>query len=306
MAKCAVTVLLIGIPGAGKSYFASRLAQHFSAGQVISFDAYVDEECDWNENTFKQYRELALHDINQIFTEKNRSKDFDTVLIIDDNMYLKSMRREVYVMARDNNTKLLCIWIDSSLENSIRRNNERTGKDKILEESIFRIHKLFEPPDTTYVADRHFICLKNNESDSFEAGIICAIAKIQELQSESFQLPTVYALEMDRKSKKADEKSIINYVQKIDIFVRRRMSLIQSCLSDMPVEQRKLINKSLCSMKSTLLEIARHNASNDHDTIEMTNDLSELDQKKYTCNIKEYINNNLPQHIALIINEKLE
>ena len=301
-AKSAVVVLVIGIPGAGKSSFASRLAQHFNGCRVIYFDSYVDAECVWSENTFKQYRELALNDVNQILTESNRPKE--SVLIIDDIMYLKSMRREIYVLARDNCAKLLCIWIDCSLDNAIKRNNNRTGTGKISEESIFRVNSLFEPPDPTYITDRHYIRVDANENDSLGAGLLDSIIKIQELQLDSFQLPSVFSTEIVRKSKKSEENSKMNYTQRIDIFLRSVISLMQSFLIGISVEERKLINKSFCSMKSNLLEIARQNAAvqEKNDT---TNELYESDKNKYLSSIKDYVDNNLPQHIALIINEKL-
>ena len=301
-AKSAVVVLVIGIPGAGKSSFASRLAQHVNGFRVISFDSYVGAECVWNENTFKQYREFALNDVNRVLTDSNRPKD--SVLIIDDNMYMKSMRREIYVIARDSSAKLLCIWIDCSLDNAIKRNNDRIGAGKISDESIFRINSLFEPPDPTNITDRHYIRVDANENDSLDAGLLDSIKKIQELQSDSFQLPSVFSTEIEKRSKKSEENVNINYTQRVDMFLRNLISLMQSFLTGISAEERKLINKLFCSMKSNLLEIARQSAVA-YTPIDTTNELNESDKNKYICSIKEYIENNLPQHIALIINEKL-
>lgn len=76
------------------------------------------------------------------------------ILIIDDLMQFRSMRREIYVMTRDNQSALLVVWVRTSVDVALARNNSRTGRDRISIETIHRIHNQLQPPDSSFVFDR--------------------------------------------------------------------------------------------------------------------------------------------------------
>lgn len=129
---------------------------------------------DWDENSFKTIRKQAVDNLSyHIQSEKSNilanSIDNNTILmknpnliIIDDIMYLKSMRREIYVLLRDLSISLLTIHIKTSIEHCLERNNNREGIQRIPEEIISKIYNHFEPPDSYNIFDRHCFIIDNN------------------------------------------------------------------------------------------------------------------------------------------------
>lgn len=77
-----------------------------------------------------------------------------TVIIIDDLMYLHSMRREIYVITRDENIPLLTIRVRTSLDFAILRNSLRPMSIKISNETISKIFENFQEPNNSIVAER--------------------------------------------------------------------------------------------------------------------------------------------------------
>eukprot|EP00600_Ochromonadales_sp_CCMP1393_P010969 CAMPEP_0174999012 /NCGR_PEP_ID=MMETSP0005-20121125/1818_1 /TAXON_ID=420556 /ORGANISM="Ochromonas sp., Strain CCMP1393" /LENGTH=181 /DNA_ID=CAMNT_0016253693 /DNA_START=162 /DNA_END=703 /DNA_ORIENTATION=+ len=73
-------------------------------------------------------------------------------VVVDDIMHLKSMRRQVYTIARDNgNLPVITIWMNTDIDTAIERNRCRKGI-----ETIGKIHASLEPPDPVMIFDRHY------------------------------------------------------------------------------------------------------------------------------------------------------
>lgn len=170
-------VLLIGLPGSGKTYFRTFFEDLFknnfnsSLGRVglqsISYDDYLcvhnPMELKYNSkwkvernNILKNVEELVIS-IKQ--TDKNEledccssrlkksSKDYDKfVILIDDNMYYKSMRYDYFKLAKIHNTSFAQLHFKISLEEALKCNESR-GRNKLPEEVISRMFSKLEPPD---------------------------------------------------------------------------------------------------------------------------------------------------------------
>ena len=75
-------------------------------------------------------------------------------------MYLRSMRREVYIIAREHNLPLLIVHVAVSLEVAQLRNSARPRP--ISSASIEKIYAAFQPPNKEFIFDRNFITLFND------------------------------------------------------------------------------------------------------------------------------------------------
>lgn len=89
------------------------------------------------------------------------SEELGTV-IVDDLMYLKSMRREVYTIARNNSIPILVVWINTPLSTALLRNSNRHGIQKIQQQVIEKIHMDFEPPSKEFIYDRNHVIIESS------------------------------------------------------------------------------------------------------------------------------------------------
>lgn len=120
---------------------------------------------EWDENTFHICRQRSLNEAKNIISEQ-ANNDLLSITIIDDLMQLRSMRREIYVMTRDTESGLLVVWVDTTIDVAITRNNCRQGKERINPESIQRIHAQLQPPDSSFIFDRAHIVVNGDSIDS--------------------------------------------------------------------------------------------------------------------------------------------
>lgn len=86
------------------------------------------------------------------------------IIIVDDIMYLRSMRRQVYVIARDAHAKLLTIFVDTNPSLAKQRNLTRNEKECIAGEAMERIISHFEGP-SDMIYDRNHIRLPLDDFD---------------------------------------------------------------------------------------------------------------------------------------------
>ncbi len=138
----------------------------------------------WNENSFGQIRSTALR-ILQLEIDTVHSEECHHVIVIDDNMYLKSMRREIYVVARQARALLVTIWCQASIT-ICRDRNQCRDVDRVLQESFDRIAANFEEPNPKHIFDRHLAIVDSTASGDnswyswiqlmlFEILLICVI-----------------------------------------------------------------------------------------------------------------------------------
>jgi tRNA uridine 5-carbamoylmethylation protein Kti12 len=122
----------------------------------------------------------------------------DGLIIVDDIMYLRSMRRELYVITRDHGVPLVIVWMKSCLDVCLARNRSRndrinTSNDDnnttssccidrhitesihsidrrvklVTDDTILRIHGAFEEPTSEFIFDRHHIVVDSDSVDRY-------------------------------------------------------------------------------------------------------------------------------------------
>jgi tRNA uridine 5-carbamoylmethylation protein Kti12 len=80
----------------------------------ISFDDYEFDKEQWDAQSYKISRERALSAVQLALVER-RGCAGDAVVVVDDTMHLRSMRRQMYAIARDNGFMTLVVWVKVSL-----------------------------------------------------------------------------------------------------------------------------------------------------------------------------------------------
>jgi tRNA uridine 5-carbamoylmethylation protein Kti12 len=118
----------------------------------------------WDECSFRKSREsgiLQLQEMIRIATLKAPTSH--TVIIVDDIMYLHSMRRAIYVLCRDLNVHhLMIVRVVADIELAMSRNSSRPDSKRISDETMRKIFCRFEEPNRSLVHERHSFVFDNS------------------------------------------------------------------------------------------------------------------------------------------------
>jgi tRNA uridine 5-carbamoylmethylation protein Kti12 len=175
-------VLICGSPGSGKSTFSSSFVSNSAQkSHVVTFDELEVHKENWDAGTFKVSRAAALSKVRELL----KALQPDEQLVVDDLMYLSSMRHEVFKVARDVQVPMVVIWIKTDLGTCLERNEKRTEDNKIAPETVRRIHASFEPPNKSNICDRiNYTVSGEDEDNSFVDAVGAIEAQIGSLLQE--------------------------------------------------------------------------------------------------------------------------
>ena len=85
-------------------------------------------------------------------------------MIVDDIMYLRSMRRQVYNLVRDHaDCALLTVHVTCDFDLAQQRNQSRVGIERVAEASFDNVVQHFQPPTSKHICDRQLLVLENNK-----------------------------------------------------------------------------------------------------------------------------------------------
>ncbi len=151
-------LVLCGLPGAGKTWWARRLqawlpSQHQGSMvrhlEVDAIEAGLDDKHDPLE-AWRRARGLALGQAEAMLEErKGRDEDGRLVLLLDDNMYYVSMRRVAYQLAARQGVGYGCVHVATPMEVALQRNAARPPANRVAEATIQRMATKLEAPDPT-------------------------------------------------------------------------------------------------------------------------------------------------------------
>lgn len=151
------TILICGIPAVGKSYLSKKLVKFYKETKYgmncvhLSFDNITNI----NKDNYFQFQEMRDDFVNAYKETINKAidKEENCVVILDDNFYLKSMRKKIYQSMNeiiDNKERSdLFEWFYgevfiqcNDIKYALGLNEER--KEKIPKELIEKMNLLFE------------------------------------------------------------------------------------------------------------------------------------------------------------------
>jgi len=121
-------VILVGLPGAGKSTYARR---HLASHEYISKDAFPPSAKD------KQQRQQALL---RAALAAGRS------VVVDNTNPTPADRAPIIAVARDLGARITGIYIEATTREALARNAGRTGRAKVPNVAIFTCAKRLVPP----------------------------------------------------------------------------------------------------------------------------------------------------------------
>ena len=139
-------ILVGGLPGAGKTYFASRLSERLRAAYVSSDLMRKQMEAQGRyafEDKLNVYEQMACRAANAL--RQNNP------LVVDATFYCKEMREMFFTLAKLLHLKYALIEIVAD-EDVIRKRLDRTTAPREANLSVYRLVKSnYEQPDVPYL-----------------------------------------------------------------------------------------------------------------------------------------------------------
>ena len=127
-------VVLVGLPGAGKSKLAKKFGEKFNCFELdYSFDEDYKSE--------KKIRGEIGEKVAEVLLSKS--------VLIDDTNHLKSMRHFWFSIAARAETVCVFIWVKTPFDECQKRNQLRENR-RVPDHSMAKINEKFEPPGQLY------------------------------------------------------------------------------------------------------------------------------------------------------------
>jgi predicted kinase len=130
-------IILIGLPGAGKSTF---YRERFAGYAHISKDL-------WPNASGREARQQKLID-DTLAAGKS--------IVVDNTNPTAAERARIITAAKNRDARLIGYFIDVSTRAAVARNANRTGKSKVPNVAIFTTAKRLQPPQLTEGFDELF------------------------------------------------------------------------------------------------------------------------------------------------------
>jgi len=272
-------VLMCGIPGAGKTTIAMDLVEYWNRNYCttdntvasrISFDD-LESFIEWNHSSFKMIRQENLCILEKLMSPEIRtklSKTTPSLVVVDDIMYLRSMRRQVYVLARNMGIPMLTVSVSVGLDTAISRNSERSIPVKV--ESLRKIYESFQIPDPKFIFDRNHISICS-EYSACSHTVESIVNTIKSLHST--YVPRIVLVKNVSFHKSSLVKDVDSQLRKIisDVLKELASRIYKSTSAEEQQQLTCLLNSlrlKLSDIKATVLQEVRAETNKDSDSSE--------------------------------------
>lgn len=177
-------VLVCGLPGVGKSSLVrNAIASCPSPNNtkilvyIIEYDAlYSNHTTMFDVEEWKKSREEAAKIVEQLLRQDSsntsnilpaliseafpNSHNTSKYILIDDNLFYKSMRRSYYNLAREYNAGFAQVHVSCPISECLSRNRGR--ENPVPDNIIHQMYEKFEHPDSTHDWESHTIQLSSH------------------------------------------------------------------------------------------------------------------------------------------------
>lgn len=166
-------IICIGIPGAGKTTFCFRVQEELH-------DIYKFLYFSYDELSDGDFTGLGRKRIFEMVENKMTSIEIHhkpMLILIDDNMYYKSMRSEYLKLAKKHNTSFLQLYFDVKLETALMRNKFRNSNkipDRIICEMALKIEK---PQKHVFIVDSTVESILNGFKNAISKALLMPLKK---------------------------------------------------------------------------------------------------------------------------------
>uniref|UniRef100_A0A224XVN3 Putative conserved secreted protein n=1 Tax=Panstrongylus lignarius TaxID=156445 RepID=A0A224XVN3_9HEMI len=140
-------ICLVGLPASGKTTLAHNIKAKYQMRynvDIISFDIEISQDGDMS---WKNKRSAVHCSVKLLIQKYLTSSDKHTLIVLDDNMFYKSMRYEYFQLARKYSLGFCEIYLSSPLEMCLKLNKQRANQ--VADSTIIKMNALLEVPDSS-------------------------------------------------------------------------------------------------------------------------------------------------------------
>ena len=317
-----IFILLIGgIPGIGKSYLAHKIISEYKEIydiKYLNFDLLENINKD-NYLQYQQMRNDYLLKINEIFKDINNININNKALfiILDDNFFLKSMRKKIYnaildILMQNNliqkniNFYYIELFLKSTdINYCLKMNSKRDNNQIIPDNIIINMNNIFEYNSPYTNKNQTIIININNEENLRNINIIEDVLNnkkkyIIKIKDKDKEIKDKIDIKKDSKSELIDDieniiRKEINDILKTNENIRKKGKEISLYKKEY---MKKIINeiKNIEKNKNDIDDKNNDNKSNIYQLLNdcIMNNIGNIsDKENYMIIIKEDFKNNL-------------
>ena len=265
MAEKQAVVVLCGLPGAGKTTLAKRLIAHWRSCrhfQVIhvEFDqverqvlAANPEDSQWTSDGWREGRAKAIAMVEASLKGEIQNSAKAKVLIVDDNMYYRSMRARIRKIAADLNAGFVQVYLQMTPSEAMEANAKRPTEERVAGEVIQRMFSKLEPPGPdephsliiTSQPDYRLLHCESNEM--VERDICESITLVLEKALEHPEISgAMVEAEKLRRAEASREEAQQNLVHQTDLALCKRVS---EYIKALPSAERREASQRISMIK---------------------------------------------------------
>eukprot|EP00892_Ulva_mutabilis_P009820 jgi/Ulvmu1/720/UM010_0092.1 len=151
-----VVLLLIGLPGSGKSTFARWLNAHLTSSNTevhhVEYDLvwrhymHAHSVSYFNPQAWKSARTEAHKQVQQVAQDMS-SRGVSGFIVVDDNMFYRSMRKQVFLLARQSRCAFVQLYLETQLADALASNETRPASTQVHASVIERMSGALQQPD---------------------------------------------------------------------------------------------------------------------------------------------------------------
>lgn len=135
-------IMLVGIPGCGKSTYARKLVELHPEWVHISIDAvryeYVADQAHYYDHEDEVYKEFC----NRITMHLMKDK----TVIADATHLTTGSRKKLLNNLGTKPDEVIVIWVNTPFEICMERNGKREGITRVPDKAMFSMKSRFRPP----------------------------------------------------------------------------------------------------------------------------------------------------------------
>ena len=153
-------IIMIGIPGCGKSTYAKKLIKLHPDWVYISRDEvryqYVADQAHYYDHEDEVYKEFC----NRITMDLMKNK----TVIADATHLTTGSRKKLINSLGIMPDEIIAVWVNTPFEECMKRNQAREGITRVPDKAMFEMKNRFRPPSVNEGYDRIVRVIGDNDS----------------------------------------------------------------------------------------------------------------------------------------------